>query len=144
MPGSCQPTKGCELDATHVSPNGSRLWAASSAPAWPADASTVPSTRSHQACLVRPVSRQPGMCQTASLAQRQLFLPLRRIEAIEFLSTEPPPPQAGHQGTEEASRKSHPALQVSCHPGEGAQGRLGHPGSHRGTTWASSVQKGRV
>lgn len=91
MPGSCQPTKGCKLDATHISPDGSRLRAASSAPAWPADASTVASTNLHQACLVRPTSRQPAMCQTTSLAQQQLFFPLRRIEAIEFLSTEPPP-----------------------------------------------------
>lgn len=84
-------------DTAYISPVRSWLRAPSYVPAWPADkgdasqsaASTVPSTHSQQACLVRPLpeSRQTSMHQTASLAQQQVFLPLRRIKASKFLPT---------------------------------------------------------
>lgn len=147
-------------DTVHVSPDRSWLQAPSYVPVWLADkgdasqsaASTVPGTCSQQACLVRPLpeSRQASMRQTASLAQQQVFLPLRRIEAGKFLPTNraalPLSRAPGHQGVVKVPSCSvGQRCGTSCHPeGKGTQGRLGHTGSHAGTTPASSIQKEQV
>lgn len=151
--------QACRWDATHISPDRSWLWAASNMPVWPADkgdasqsvVSTVPGTRSQQACLVRPLpeSGQMSTHQIASLTQQQVFLPLRRIEASKFLPRNraaSPSRAPGHRGVMKVpSCSMGQQCGASCHPeGEGTQGRLGHGGSHRGTTPASSIQKEQV
>lgn len=133
-------------DAAHISPDRNWLQEASDMPVWPADkgdasqtaASTIPGTHSHQACLVRPLpkSQQTSTCQAASLAQQQVFLPLRSIEASKFLPTNRaaplPHPEQGHQATE-GSQKPCPALWVSSvGPAATQKERKGRAGSATG------------